>query len=158
MELITRVEMPKTVKEINHSDKIMVLGSCFAQNMGEILSSKKIRCDINPFGILYNPFSILQALSEIDQNKTYSLDNLLFDGRLYHSWMHHTSFSSTDVKECCDNINKRIRFAHENLYKLDYIIITWGSAYVYYLAESKEKMIVGNCHKQKERYSCKKIS
>ena len=60
MELITRVEMPRT-KEINHFDRIMVLGSCFAQHMGEILSSKKFRCDINPFGILYNPLSILQA-------------------------------------------------------------------------------------------------
>lgn len=150
MELITRVEMPKTVTEINHSDKIMVLGSCFAQNMGEILSSKKIRCDINPFGILYNPFSILKALKEIEENKTYCLNNLLFDGRLWHSWMHHSSFSSADAKECCDNINKRINFAHENLHNLDYMIITWGSAYVYYLAESDEKIIVGNCHKQKD--------
>lgn len=149
MELITRVEMPRT-KEINHFDRIMVLGSCFAQNMGEILSSKKFRCDINPFGILYNPLSILQALEEIYQNKTYTADDLQYDGRQWHSWMHHSSFSSANVNECCENINSRIAQSHENLNNLDFIIITWGTAYAYYLSDYKEPFVVGNCHKQKD--------
>ena len=63
--LFTKVEMPAISSEILHSDKIMLMGSCFADNIGERLKSAKFNCLANPFGTLYNPLSISQALRQV---------------------------------------------------------------------------------------------
>lgn len=56
MNFRTQVELPKRETEIRHSDRIMLFGSCFAENIGNLLLANKFRCDVNPFGILYNPY------------------------------------------------------------------------------------------------------
>ena len=58
MNFRTQVELPKEETEIRHSDRIMLFGSCFAENIGNLLLANKFRCDVNPFGILYNPLSV----------------------------------------------------------------------------------------------------
>ena len=58
MNFRTQVELPKREAEIRHSDRIMLFGSCFAENIGNLLLTNKFRCDVNPFGILYNPLSV----------------------------------------------------------------------------------------------------
>ncbi len=65
MNFRTQVELPKRETEIRHSDRIMLFGSCFAENIGNLLLANKFRCDVNPFGILYNPLSIVEALWQI---------------------------------------------------------------------------------------------
>ena len=62
MNFRTQVELPKREAEIRHSDRIMLFGSCFAENIGNLLLTNKFRCDVNPFGILYNPLSVVEAL------------------------------------------------------------------------------------------------
>ena len=52
MNFRTQVELPKREAEIRHSDRIMLFGSCFAENIGNLLLTNKFRCDVNPFGIL----------------------------------------------------------------------------------------------------------
>ena len=97
MELITRTELPVGQCEIKHSDKLLLMGSCFTENIGNRLSVNKFRCDINPFGVLYNPMSIREALTQIIENKTYTPDDLMQSHGLWFSLMHHSSFSSLDV-------------------------------------------------------------
>ena len=67
MNFRTQVELPKRETEIRHSDRIMLFGSCFAENIGNLLLTNKFRCDVNPFGILYNPLSIVPTASGIEQ-------------------------------------------------------------------------------------------
>ena len=62
MEFRTKVELPVNVPFINHSDRLMLWGSCFAENIGKLFIDNKFRCDVNPFGVLYNPLSIANAL------------------------------------------------------------------------------------------------
>ena len=62
MDFRTRVELPSDIPSVSYADKMMMLGSCFAENMGVLFSEKKFCVDINPFGILYNPSSISEAL------------------------------------------------------------------------------------------------
>lgn len=56
MEFRTKVELPVGQYKICHSDLLMLWGSCFSENMGKLLIDNKFNCNINPFGILYNPF------------------------------------------------------------------------------------------------------
>ena len=69
MEFRTKVEMPLLRPLIHHSDKLMLWGSCFAENVGKMLSDSKFLCDVNPFGILYNPLSIAEALRQVSVRK-----------------------------------------------------------------------------------------
>jgi hypothetical protein len=144
MDFRTKVELPVGEAEIRHEDRIMVMGSCFSEHIGRRLQEEKFRCMVNPYGVLYNPWSIGQALLEIMEGKPYHWRKLVQgpDG-LWHSMMHHGSFSDPDRKTCLRRINESLKAAHEFLEEADWLIITLGSAYVY---KDKDGQVVGNCH------------
>ena len=146
MNLRTQVELPKRETEIRHSDRIMLFGSCFAENIGNLLLANKFRCDVNPFGILYNPLSIVEALWQILSHQTYTEEDLFYAGGCWHSWMHHSVFSASTAASCLSSINTRLEQASAGLPQLDWLVITWGTAFAYWLKE--RTMVVGNCHKQ----------
>lgn len=149
MNFRTQVELPEKQVEILHSERIMLFGSCFAENIGNLLVENKFRCDVNPFGILYNPLSIAKALKQLMDGKVYGLDDLFVSNGEWHSWMHHSSFSASTPEKCLEQINERLKRASDALPTTDWMVITWGTAYVYLHNELKE--VVGNCHKQPDR-------
>lgn len=144
MEFQTHVDLPLKQMEIHHSDRLMLLGSCFAENIGGLLTESKFRIDINPFGILYNPLSISETINELLDRKVYSANDLFYDHGLWHSWMHHSSFSSADRSVCLEQINSRLKQAITLIREAEVLICTFGSAWVY----EKDGKVVGNCHKQ----------
>ena len=149
MNFRTQVELPEKEAEFRYSDRFMLLGSCFTENVGILLKENKFRCDVNPFGVLYNPFSIARALSQMMEYKVYGQADLFFANGLWHSWMHHSAFSKMDVQTCVDGINNRLIQAASSLNDCDWLVVTWGTAYVYVHKETDE--VVGNCHKQPDR-------
>ena len=149
MNFRTQVELPERETEIRHSERIMLFGSCFAENIGNLLKENRFRCDVNPFGVLYNPFSIANALNQILEGKEYREEDLLFSGGLWHSWMHHSDFSAPSQEEALALVNSRLAKAKENLAKADWLVMTWGTAYVYIHQEMQK--VVGNCHKQPDK-------
>ena len=149
MDFRTLVDLPVKQLKINHSHKIMMLGSCFAENIGRKLQENKFRCDINPYGVLYNPCSLASAMCEVNGRKVYTEDDLFFRQGQWHSSMHHSSFSDESKEVCLHRINERIRHTFEVLQTLDYVIITLGSAYIY--KDKETGRVVGNCHKLPEK-------
>jgi hypothetical protein len=149
MNFRTQVELPERETEIRHSDRMMFFGSCFAENIGNLLQENKFRCNVNPFGILYNPLSINKALNQILDRKTYVEDDLFVSHGLWHSWMHHSDFSHARADVCLEQINARLAEAADGLKEADWLVMTWGTAYVYIHQESGE--VVGNCHKQPDK-------
>lgn len=145
MEFRTKVELPAKEMSISHSDLLMMWGSCFVESIGDLLIRNKFTCDINPFGILYNPISIAESISTILSNKLYGKEDLRYDNGQWYSLMHHGSFSSADMDECLQHINGRIGQAHQHLKSASWIIITFGTARIYEWKEDGK--IVGNCHK-----------
>lgn len=145
IQFSTLVELPKSLVGITHQQSLLMIGSCFAENIGSRLRENAFYADINPFGILYNPLSIDEALEEIADGKIYMPNDLFSHGGLWHSKMHHSSFSCTETKETLNKINSRIAIAHDNLPKQDWLLLTFGSAFVY--EDLTSHVIVGNCHK-----------
>lgn len=66
MEFITKVETGNKGLGISHHERIVMLGSCFVDNIGAKLVDAGFDCTVNPFGTLYNPVSILNALCNRD--------------------------------------------------------------------------------------------
>lgn len=148
MNLFTTIDIP-VLPPLSHTHKLMLIGSCFATEMGERLQRAKFACDVNPYGVLYNPLSISQALKEMLSQRVYTQTDLYQHADYWHSPMHHGDFSSPSVEEALQNINQRIATAHEELQQLDCLLLTFGTAWVY---EDKDtRRIVGNCHKLPER-------
>ena len=149
MKLYTPVERPAFRPCIGYQHRLMLLGSCFAVNIGTRLAEAKFRCDINPYGVLYNPLSLSAALREMAVGKVYQPDDLFAHQGLWHSPMHHGDFSHVSQEETLAQINGRLAKASKGLDSLDFLLLTWGTAWVY---EDKETgCVVGNCHKLPEQ-------
>lgn len=149
MKLYTSVERPKDCPCIDYSHRLMLLGSCFATNIGTRLQAAKFCCDVNPYGVLYNPLSISMALREMLSGKVYASDDLFLHQGLWHSAMHHGDFSHVSPEEALRQINDRLGQAAGEMDRLDFLLLTWGTAWVY---EDRETgRVVGNCHKLPEK-------
>ncbi len=145
MNFTTPVELPANLPRLRHADRLLLLGSCFATNMGTRLADAKFSCDINPYGVLYNPLSISAALREIILGKVYGKEDLFFFRDCWHSLMHHGDFSSLSADETLEKINERIARAHERIFCSDCLLLTFGTSWVY--EQKNTGRIVGNCHK-----------
>ncbi|MDR0835170.1 MAG: GSCFA domain-containing protein [Tannerella sp.] len=144
----TKIEIPESRNKIYHEDRVMLLGSCFAEYIGAEMSAKRFNVGINPFGTLYNPKSVAMACKRLLNPLLFSEKDLFFHNGLYSSFFHHGSFSKPDMEDCLKNMNESLENAAEAFKHLTCLVITFGSAYIYYLKENGE--VVANCHKRPE--------
>lgn len=146
IKLSTPVMLPGSSCQVSYHNRLLSLGSCFSSNLADYLSSLSFRIVSNPYGPLYNPISIARCIEEIREGKVYSEDDLFYYGGLYHSEMHHGSFSRSDKKQMLLHINRLLAEASQIYRSCDRLIITFGTARVY--RNKQTGLVVGNCHKQ----------
>ena len=145
MNLQTKITVAAPDFSIDYNSRLMMLGSCFAENMGSKFSYYKFDVDVNPCGIIYNPLSVANVLRLLVEGKRFEKNDLREVGGKWVSLFHHGAFSSADPDECLHRINDRLTKATGELRTLDLLVITWGTAWVYkYIPEN---IIVSNCHK-----------
>lgn len=145
MNLQTKITVAAPDFSIDYNSRLMMLGSCFAENMGSKFSYYKFDVDVNPCGIIYNPLSVANVLRLIVEGKQFEKSDLREVGGKWVSLYHHGAFSSTDPDECLRRINDRLTKATGELRTLDLLVITWGTAWVY--RYTRENIVVSNCHK-----------
>ena len=130
---------------VDFATGIVSLGSCFSDEIGARLCDGGFHIEQNPFGTLYNPASVASALRRMMYDREIGEDDLVEYEGLWHSWHHHGSFSRPTKEECLEACNSRLHQAHQALKEASLLMITFGSAWVYRLAENGEA--VANCHK-----------
>ncbi len=141
----TTFNIKPLTKKLSYSDAILMMGSCFTQNIGNKLTNLLFDILVNPYGILYNPLSLENAISEIIDNKIYTEEDLIYYNNKYHSLNHHGDFSNTNLEKCLININSTINKSHSFFEKTRYVFLTLGTSIVYFdIANDKA---IGNCHK-----------
>lgn len=147
--LYTPVATTPTSLRITHEQPILLLGSCFADEMGSRLAAAGFEVLCNPFGTLYNPLSIAACLSRALHNELLDESYLLFRDGLWHSWLHHTRFSHPDRDTALRQCNDAITLTHSFLSRNPLLFITFGTAYVFRLAAPHPLAgtVVANCHK-----------
>ncbi len=131
--------------KISYTDKILFIGSCFSEEIGNKMTSLKFDVLQNPNGILYDPISITDSLFSYIENKPFDKENLFELNGLWHSWKHHSSFSGISKKEVLNKIETPIKQAHLFLKEAKILIITFGTAFNYQLKNNFNN--VANCHK-----------
>ncbi|MBO5272714.1 MAG: GSCFA domain-containing protein [Muribaculaceae bacterium] len=132
---------------ISHRQGVMMLGSCFSDNIGLRLRQACFDVDINPFGTLYNPASIACGIGAILKCRQYSIDDLFQEkgDNRWHSFSHHSEYSSVDSQLMLEKINQRVCEANKMLQCASTLIVTFGTAWVYKYAPTGK--VVANCHK-----------
>lgn len=148
MEFRTEIPAPASSWKMNHSDKLMFIGSCFAENIGQHLTDIKVHTMINPFGVMFNPVSLADALARIAENRKATDDDFIQIRDLWASFNFHGMFSGLDKGQVEWSINNATEQAHAFLRSAQYLTITLGTAWVYVLNETGK--VVANCHKVQE--------
>jgi hypothetical protein len=143
MQLILELDIPKLIPPVKYTDNILLIGSCFTENMSDRLLQHKFNIVSNPHGILFNPLSVADSLNSYIDNRQYSKEELFQLNELWNSWDHHTRFSHTDAEKALAQINESQNSASAFIKKADWVIITLGSAFQYYLIE-KNKPVANN--------------
>ncbi len=140
----TNIEFQSDIN-ISYQDSIFSIGSCFSENMGQLLEKHKFDILINPFGILYHPLNIVKTIKLIIELDEWKPEDLFYYNDLWQSWYHHGSYSSLEKEETLFKINSSLKKAKQHLKSSKIVFITLGSAWAYYLKENQQ--LVANCHK-----------
>lgn len=143
MNFILPFPVKHFTQQVNIKQAILLMGSCFAEEIGAKLEERKFNALTNPHGILYNPISIRSALTDYMQDKKYTKEDIFLHNELWRSFNHHGKFANTDADACLENINHHISLAHQQLKEAKWLLVTFGSAFAY----THNKQIVANCHK-----------
>ena len=165
MKLQTPVADEPCKVGISYEDKIMMLGSCFTDNIGRQLSDYGFDVCVNPFGTLYNPVSILRSVERLISGTPFTSDDCVQIGAgdtRWCSFSHHTSFARGSKEEFIEHANMALKAAHEHFLSCNKVIITLGTSWCFRHKESDS--IVSNCLKHpaseffRERLSCEEVT
>jgi hypothetical protein len=145
MEFILPFQVQSYPFAISYRDKILLIGSCFSEEIGDKMNELRFNILQNPNGILYDPLSISEALLSYIDNKPVAESDLFELYGLWHSWKHHSIFSGVNKEEVLSKINQSQSAAHSFLKEANLLIITLGTSYQYQLKKNNQP--VANCHK-----------
>lgn len=162
MKLQTKIPLVKKSENlIDYKSNILLLGSCFSENIGDKFNYYKFQSLYNPFGILFNPKAIENLLSNAINDKQYDEKDILYLNEQWYCFDAHSKLSSSSKEALLASLNEAIGSTRKQLHDSTHIIITLGTSWIYRYLELNK--IVANCHKvpqkqfQKELLSIKDL-
>lgn len=155
MKFRTEVNLKSSEIKIHTSDCVFSMGSCFANEMSELLKNGQIQTLCNPFGTLFNPFSIQVAVQHLHDLKRYTEEDLMVYNESYISLHHHSSFNSDFSHKTLEKINHNITLGNQFLQKSRWILITYGTSFIYEFLPKQQR--VANCHQIPQKHFEKKL-
>ena len=145
MKLITQVPVLKSSKPIEYHSKILLLGSCFSENIGRKFEYYKFQSVTNPFGIIFNPISIEKLLHRVVNNKLFKETDIFFHNDIWQCYEVHSELNHVDKNIFLDRLNQVLFDFNNQINSITHCLITYGTSWVYQLKSTNE--IVANCHK-----------
>jgi lysophospholipase L1-like esterase len=155
MNFRTQIPIPNHPNPIDYNSKIVSLGSCFAENMGDKFQYFKFQSATNPFGIIFNPVSIEKIIRRAVEQGIFTENNIFFHNERWHCYEVHSDLSDSSPEELLGNLNQILRETKKQLQEATHIIITYGTSWVYRNIE--KDAIVANCHKVPQKQFTKEL-
>lgn len=150
MVLSTPVNLQKLPFSLSPNSKILTIGSCFSDNIGNKLKGHLFDCDVNPFGTIFNPISMTKALlraTRLDFIQPSEIQGM--DEHFFH-FDYHSKFNALSPQSVLESINIAIKSTHENLKDVDLLILTFGTSIAY--TRKENNVLVSNCHKVPQKH------
>jgi hypothetical protein len=145
MQFRTEITPEKSPFRISHQTPVMFIGSCFTEHIGSFLASHLFPVSVNPFGVVYNPLSIVRNIEILINKELHGEGDLGHHNGLWYSFNHHSSFSGENKSDTLTGINAAIEESSTFLQNASYLFISLGTSWVYRYRKSGR--VVCNCHK-----------
>ena len=156
MKLQTQIPLqPEKYNPIDYHSKIVLIGSCFVEHIGNKLEYFKFQNLQNPFGILFHPLAIENLTVNAINKKKFTEKDLFFLNEQWHCYEAHSKLSNVSKSKLLLELNDKVKSAHDSIFEASHIIITLGTAWVYRLIETDQ--IVANCHKVPQKQFVKEL-
>ena len=142
----TEINITPLTSTISYGDGILFLGSCFADEVGGICRGLGFNAMVNPFGVLYNPFSIANAIHRMHSEKPFTHKEVIRVGEEYYcTFSHNTEFWNPSEETLLNQVNHALETASTHFKQANWVVVSLGTAWVYRYRETLE--VVANCHK-----------
>lgn len=155
MNFQTQIPIPKSEFPIDYNSKLLLLGSCFAENMAEKFEYFKFENVVNPFGIIFNPVSLEKLIFRSIHKNYFTEKDIFYHNDLWHCFEVHSELSNPNKEEFLQTLNEIIDSTNQQLSESTHVIITLGTSWVYRNIETHE--IVANCHKVPQKQFTKEL-
>jgi len=155
MKLTTPIKLSRQNPPINYSSKVLLLGSCFAQNMGEKLEYYKFQQCTNPFGILFHPVAIEKLIARAVNQNWFTSKDVFLQNEQWHCFLAHSKLSNTSEEDLISALNSAVEKLRFSLLEASHVVFTFGTAWVYKHLE--KDTIVANCHKVPQKEFVKQL-
>jgi lysophospholipase L1-like esterase len=156
MNLQTKIKLqPQKFNQIDYNSKVLLLGSCFSENIGEKFNYFKFQSVVNPIGILFQPLAIENLIARAINKNYYSDEELYFTNEQWCCLDAHSRLNKVSQHDLLSELNTQLNVANGELQKATHIVITLGTAWVYRHIESDK--IVANCHKIPQKKFLKEL-
>jgi len=156
MNLQTKIPLkPNRYNQIDYNSKVLLLGSCFSENIGEKFEFFKFQKLQNPFGILFHPLAIENLITNAINEKEYTKDDIFFHNEQWHCYDAHSKLSNASEIELLQNLNNQIKNTHQFLKDASHVILTLGTGWAYRFIETDN--YVANCHKIPQKQFLKEL-
>lgn len=156
MKLQTQINIQKKQPQIDYSSKVLLLGSCFAENIGEKFEYYQFQQLQNPVGILFHPFAIENFLRRIVQQKEFTAKDVFQHQEIYSCFEAHSRMNTLSEDEILTNLNSALSETFGFIKSVSHIIITLGTSWIYKHLEQHK--FVANCHKIPQKNFQKELS
>jgi len=151
----TNIKLEKERNQIDYNSNLLLIGSCFSENIHQKLDYFKFNTYSNPFGILFNPKAIEKLITNTINEELYSEKDIFQLNERWHCFDAHSDLSSTDNIELLNNLNSTITSTKKRLNNSSHLIITLGTSWIYRFIETDQ--FVGNCHKVPQKKFLKEL-
>jgi hypothetical protein len=156
MNLQTKIKLkPNQFNQIDYNSKVLLLGSCFSENIGKKFEYLKFQQKQNPFGILFHPLAIETLITNVINEKQYTSDDIFLHNEQWHCYDAHSRLSNSSKEQLLQDLNDNIANAHQFLNEASHVVITLGTAWVYRFIETDA--FVANCHKIPQKKFLKEL-
>lgn len=145
MRFRTEIELRPSEWKIDHNAPVVMLGSCFTDEIGERMEHDGFEVVHNPFGPLYNPLSLANCIGRAAQAKVYTAADLTVGPRGFHCLDYAMRFSGPDATVLLEEINNVQTLLGSAIERASVAVLTLGSAFVFDIAATGK--VAGNCHK-----------
>ena len=146
MKLLTEISINPLEQTIHYGDGLLFLGSCFADEVGGICRGLGFDALVNPFGVLYNPASIVQSVERLNSGMPFSHDEVIRVGEgQYCTFSHNTAFWRPSEEALLEYVNLSLGTAQEHFVMAKWVIVSLGTSWVF--RNKGNGQVVSNCHK-----------
>ena len=155
MKLQTEIPLKKGSFPINYNSKIVLLGSCFASNIGNQLKKYRFQAVQNPFGTLFHPLVIAALFERAVKKDYFTKEDCFLNGESWYSYHVHSSLNAPSNDELVTLLNTKLDLLRTVVLEASHIVITLGTAWGYRLKKTAD--LVANCHKQPQKNFSKEL-